>query len=284
MKNMRHFAAALCAVVLLCTFAIPAYASGESWESVEPVTERVEAAVETPLVSTVEPATETADAVTVEPEPVVSAVVTASDAVTVTGSAAALSAETAVPSSDETAAEVDGGTTGGVDWEDQDSEVNTLTPEGQGTVLDSATDDEGKVFFTITTADESVFYLVIDRQKSEENVYFLNAVTVADLLALAEASGEDLTTAITPVAEPVADAEPEPEPEPEPEDQSGGNMGLLLMALTVVAVGGGAGWYFKIYRPGQQAAASEEEYEPEYDNRYDGVDDGGAEDWEEDDA
>lgn len=33
MKNMRHFAAALCAVVLLCAFAIPAYASGESWES-----------------------------------------------------------------------------------------------------------------------------------------------------------------------------------------------------------------------------------------------------------
>ena len=60
-------------------------------------------------------------------------------------------------------------------------------------------------------------------------------------------------------------------------------MGLLLMALAVMAVGGGAGWYFKIYRPGQQAAASEE-YEPEYDNRYDGVDDGGAEDWEEDDA
>ena len=281
MKNMRHFAAALCAVVLLCAFAIPAYASGESWESVELVTERVEDSVETPPDSTVEPATETTDTVTVEPEPVASAVVTASDAGTITGTAAALSAETAAPSSEEAAAEVAGGTTGGVDWEDQDSEVNTLTPEGQGTVLDSVTDDEGKEFFTITTADESVFYLVIDLQKTEENVYFLNAVTVADLLALAEASGEDLTTAITPAAEPAADTEPEPEPEPE--DQSGGNMGLLLMALAVMAVGGGAGWYFKIYRPGQQAAASEE-YEPEYDNRYDGVDDGGAEDWEEDDA
>lgn len=183
-----------------------------------------------------EPATETTDTVTVEPEPVASAVVTASDAGTITGTAAALSAETAAPSSEEAAAEVAGGTTGGVDWEDQDSEVNTLTPEGQGTVLDSVTDDEGKEFFTITTADESVFYLVIDRQKTEENVYFLNAVTVADLLALAEASGEDLTTAITPAAEPAADTEPEPEPEPE--DQSGGNMGLLLMALAVMAVGG----------------------------------------------
>lgn len=85
MKNMRHFAAALCAVVLLCAFAIPAYASGESWESVELVTERVEDSVETPPDSTVEPATETTDTVTVEPEPVASAVVTASDAGTITG-------------------------------------------------------------------------------------------------------------------------------------------------------------------------------------------------------
>ena len=52
-------------------------------------------------------------------------------------------------------------------------------------------------------------------------------------------------------------------------------MGMLLIALAVVAVGGGAGWYFKIYRPRQQAAVLEDEYEPEPDdeNRYDGVDD-----------
>jgi len=34
---------------------------------------------------------------------------------------------------------------------------------------------------TITTADESVFYLVIDKQKTSENVYFLNTVTTDDL-------------------------------------------------------------------------------------------------------
>ena len=37
-----------------------------------------------------------------------------------------------------------------------------FTPEGTGTVLDNATDQDGKEFFTITTADEAVFYLVID--------------------------------------------------------------------------------------------------------------------------
>ena len=47
----------------------------------------------------------------------------------------------------------------------------------------------------------------------------------------------------------------------------------LLLALAVVVIGGGAGWYFKIYRPKkQQAAESEADYGGEYD---------GAEDYDE---
>lgn len=42
---------------------------------------------------------------------------------------------------------------------------NPFTPDGTGTVVDNATDEDGKEFYTITTADESVFYLVIDKQK-----------------------------------------------------------------------------------------------------------------------
>ena len=36
---------------------------------------------------------------------------------------------------------------------------NPFTPDGTGTVVDNATDEDGKEFYTITTADESVFYL-----------------------------------------------------------------------------------------------------------------------------
>ena len=90
--------------------------------------------------------------------------------------------------------------TGGPEWEGLDPvepteppatpepEPNPFTPDGQGTMVDNATDQDGKEFFTIMAADESVFYLVIDRQRETENVYFLNAVTVADLMALAEPS------------------------------------------------------------------------------------------------
>ena len=144
---------------------------------------------------------------------------------------------------------------------EQPPEPQPFTSDGTGTVVDNATDEDGKEFFTITTADEAVFYLVIDRQRSTENVYFLNAVTVSDLMALAEQDQEP--EAPPPVTEP--DPEPEPDPAPEPEPQKSGGAGMLLAALAVVALGGGAGWYFKIYRPKQQRAAEPEEDHADYD-------------------
>ena len=144
---------------------------------------------------------------------------------------------------------------------EQPPEPQPFTSDGTGTVVDNATDEDGKEFFTITTADEAVFYLVIDRQRSTENVYFLNAVTVSDLMALAEQDQEP--EAPPPVTEP--DPEPEPDPAPEPEPQKSGGAGMLLAALAVLALGGGAGWYFKIYRPTQQRAAEPEEDHADYD-------------------
>ena len=74
-------------------------------------------------------------------------------------------------------------------------EPNPFTPAGTGTVIDNATDADGKEFYTIMTPNENVFYLIIDRQRETENVYFLNAVTEQDLMALAEVSGDSGTSA-----------------------------------------------------------------------------------------
>jgi len=80
------------------------------------------------------------------------------------------------------------------------------------------------------------------------------------------------------VVEPEPDLDPNPEPEPEP--QKTGGAGMLLAALAVLALGGGAGWYFKIYRPKQQKAAEPEEDYSDYDEP-DGYDD--APPWDVDD-
>jgi len=137
-----------------------------------------------------------------------------------------------------------------------ETEDNPFTPSGTGTVVDTATDEDGKEFYTIVTPAENVFYLVIDRQRETDNVYFLNAVTEADLLALAEFPEETVTATPepTPASEPVTETEPEQE-----QAETSGNTGTLLLVAVVVLVGGGAGWYFKIYRPKQQQSGMEED-------------------------
>ena len=139
-----------------------------------------------------------------------------------------------------------------------------FTPEGTGTVVDNATDGDGKEFFTITTPSENVFYLIIDRQRDGQNVYFLNAVTEKDLLALAEKDPEPEVT--EPVMEPEPETEPptEPETEPGPEKTSGFPMGNILMIAAVLLAGGGAGYYFKVYHPKHEVPdMDDEEYDYE---------------------
>ena len=148
----------------------------------------------------------------------------------------------------------------------EETTARPFTPEGTGTVVDNATDGDGKEFFTITTPSENVFYLIIDRQRDGQNVYFLHAVTEKDLLALAEKDPEPEVT--EPVMEPEPETEPptEPEPEPEPEKTSGFPMGNILMIAAVLLAGGGAGYYFKVYRPKHEAPDMDnEEYDYEDD-------------------
>lgn len=136
------------------------------------------------------------------------------------------------------------------------AQTNPFTPSGQATVVDSATDSDGKEFYTFTTPEGNVFYLVIDHQRESDNVYFLNAVTENDLLELAEKSDKGNSGAI-PTPEPTPQPEPEPTPDPEPEPpakESGGNGTMIFIILAIAAIGG-AGYYIKIVRPKQQAAA-----------------------------
>jgi hypothetical protein len=61
----------------------------------------------------------------------------------------------------------------------------TIPTDGTGTVIENSTDTpEKREFFTIKTPAGNVFYIVVDKQKTGENVYLLTPVTEADLAAL----------------------------------------------------------------------------------------------------
>lgn len=162
---------------------------------------------------------------------------------------------------------------------DPEQTAKPLTPDGQGTVVDNVTDQDSKEFFTFTTPSENTFYLVIDKQRESENVYFLNAVTESDLLALAEKDKEpeDNNVSAIPDPEPVCNctdkcapgevntncpvcavsmkdctgkapaADPDTDPEPE-KPEKGGSSTMILVVIAVLAVGG-AGYYLKIWKP-----------------------------------
>ena len=144
---------------------------------------------------------------------------------------------------------------------EQPPEPQPFTSDGTGTVVDNATDEDGKEFYTIQTPDEHVFFLVIDKQRTSENVYFLDAVTEKDLLSLAQAEKESETVEPEPEPTPAPKEptdEPEPEPAPKPAKENS-PVGTILLVLAVAVIGGGAGWYFKIYRPKHQAPDLDEE-------------------------
>ncbi len=171
-----------------------------------------------------------------------------------------------------------GNRSGTIEMENPFYEAVVFTPDGQATVLDNATDGDGKEFYTFITPEENVFYLVIDRERDSDNVYFLNAVTEDDLLALAEkdrkddAAGEsaipeirvcdcadrceagmvrvscpvcinDLTACLGKEAQ-----QPESDRTETMEAQKRSN-GTVIFVFLAVAVVAGAGYYLKIYKP-----------------------------------
>ncbi len=65
-----------------------------------------------------------------------------------------------------------------------DTTPKGFTPKGNATVVDDVKTENEKEFFTISTPNENIFYLIVDRARESENVYFLNEVTEQDLFSL----------------------------------------------------------------------------------------------------
>ena len=152
-------------------------------------------------------------------------------------------------------------------------ENNPLTPDGNLTLIDdilqkepySSDEDElqEKQFITVQSKNGNYFYLVIDRSGDTENVYFMNLVDEADLMALIEEleGGEaEVVTCTCPDKCAVGainttceicrtnmsecmgkEAEPDVD-EPAPKQS---NSSLLLLVLILAAAGGGAVYWFK---------------------------------------
>ena len=162
--------------------------------------------------------------------------------------------------------------------------------EGSGEKEKSET---GKEFYTIQTASEKVFYLIIDRDGEEEMVYFLTEVTENDLLNVTADNSETLpkNSAALESAIPVSEGalpnnngeqeteeelteEPdgeenteEPEPEPEKAEENPMATYIILGVVAVIAIGGG--YYFKVVRKKKEEFLDEDDDEEDEEEEYD---------------
>ena len=148
-----------------------------------------------------------------------------------------------------------------------DKADDAFSVDGNGEVLDNVVDEKsGKEFYTITTANNNTYYLIIDHSSSTKNVYMLSMIDENDLKEfLSEEEPEVPKDTGTPPAvdfgdEPSGDDTPD-NSEPEEPKKDNNILSTVLIILVLGAIAGGGYFYFKIYKPKKEAQISDEDME-----------------------
>ena len=159
-----------------------------------------------------------------------------------------------------------------------------LTPEGNLTLVDDIKVEESsdKQFVTLQSKNGNYFYLVIDRAGDKENVYFLNLVDEADLMALIEDNGKkteppkvctcskkcetgtvknDCPVCVNDLNQCVGKAKEPSETAPEKKS----NTGSLIVVLLIIGGLGGAFYFFKTLKNKQKTKGDIDPLDYDYD-------------------
>lgn len=137
--------------------------------------------------------------------------------------------------------------------------------------------EKGKEFYKIQTADETIFYLVVDRSGNNEMVYFLTDIKEKDLFHVITEQQEERTS--EPEATLPQEKEKEKEEEKEGERQTESEldekeesreksgMGIFLFFSVIVVFVGGTIYFLKVYRRKGEDFEEEEEDEEELEEK-----------------
>ena len=164
--------------------------------------------------------------------------------------------------------------------EAEETENNGAFSEaGNLSLLDDVGTDEAKEleYMTVQTKSGAVFYLVIDRSADTENVYFLNQVDAADLMAIMDDAEKQeyessLQEEVTEVPETPVEEEPVTEDEPVEEEKPAvqtNNLALfgVIGVIAVAVIGGYAFMKKKAKKDGSDLEEDLEFYDDEeYEN------------------
>lgn len=194
------------------------------------------------------------------------------------------------------------------DTDTGDENTGAFTPDGNLTLIDDylqieaeATEDtpqQEKQFITVQTKAGNYFYIVIDRNGDEENVYFLNLVDEADLFALMEDEDGETTTVTCTCSdkcvigsintscevcrtnmsectgvETVVETETTTEPvaDEEPDEDTDTSANFMPIIILLIAGGAGAAVYFFKFKKNKPKTSGDTDLD-DYDFGEDGED------------
>ena len=144
---------------------------------------------------------------------------------------------------------------------------DAFSVDGNGEVLDNIMDEKsGKEFYTIVTANNNTYYLIIDHASSTKNVYMLSMIDENDLKEFLSEEEPEVpeNTGKTPTVdfgEDTKDDETSGNDKQEEPKKDNNILGTVLIILALGAVAGGVYFYFKIYKPKKEAQISDEDME-----------------------
>ena len=155
----------------------------------------------------------------------------------------------------------------------EETGANPFTADGNGTLQDEANSSQNKLFYTVTTKNNNTFFLIIDKDRTSDNVYMLSMIDEADLQDFIEEE-ENSTTDISQSQDSPATAldtdAPESTQESEettspseteeiPTEKSDSKRPLGYILLILFAVGAVGAYYVLKIRPGKDMEDEEDE-------------------------
>ncbi len=137
-------------------------------------------------------------------------------------------------------------------------------PDLQGNanlVEDVVKNETERQFLTVSTKDGSIFYVIIDYESGNKNVYFLNKIDTADLNAIVDPDGSKAaaqTAVVTEATEPVVTVAEQPV-----QEKKKGNLMPIFLVLGLAAFVGG---YYVLKIKPKKNAVSDSDYDYEDDD------------------
>lgn len=159
-------------------------------------------------------------------------------------------------------------------------EGNPFTVDGNGQLQDQADSSQNKIFYTITTKNNNTYFLIIDKDRSSNNVYMLSMIDDADLAEFTEDTSEEenpdsLLTEDEPLITESDSSEAEnegsstdtgtseqelPTAETEAEEVEKNTVSpVMILLIVILAVGVVAGYYILKIRPKKELEEEEDE-------------------------